>query len=230
MRNFALIARALTGLLKKDNKFEWGREQQEAFDNIKDKLIQSPILSVYNRDAETEVHTDACSMGLGGVLLQRQTNGKLHPISYFSRKTTRKEARYHSYELEALAIVCTLEQFRVYLISIRFTIRTDCNSLKLLATKRDLKPRVGRRFVRLFEFDYVFEYLKGEQNSVADALSRQPVGEAVETEVEGLPVLGIRITTDWIAAMQHASTEILAITKLKTRIRRYRDASKIYYV
>lgn len=172
VKNFAFITRALTNLLKKDNTFEWGREQQEAFDHIKDKLIKGPILSVYNPNAITEVHTDACSMGLGGVLLQKQSDGKLHPISYYSHKTTQEESRYHSYELEALAIVCTLERFRVYLLGIKFTIRTDCNSLKLLATKRDLKPRVGRCFVRLAEFNYVIEYHKGESNTIADALSR----------------------------------------------------------
>ncbi|XP_077275167.1 uncharacterized protein LOC143904389 [Temnothorax americanus] len=111
VKNFALIVRALTKLLKKNRKFEWGTEQQKAFDEIKRKLIQSPILSVYNLSAETEVHTDACSLRLGGVLLQRQEDGKLHPVSFFSRKTTREESNYHSYELEALAIVCTLERF-----------------------------------------------------------------------------------------------------------------------
>lgn len=196
VKGFAILARPMTELLKGERKFEWGSDQARAFSEIKERLTHNPILSVYNPAAETEVHTDACSLGIGGVLLQKQTDNKLHPVSYFSRKTTREESMYHSYELEALAIVCTLEPFRVHLIGIRFVIKTDCNSLKLLASKRDLKPRVGRWFVRLSEFDYVIDYQKGECNSVADALSRSPVEEAVETEVVGLPVLGITISTD----------------------------------
>lgn len=94
------------------------------------------------------MHTDASSVGIG-VLLQEDSSGRLHAVSYFSRKTTKEEAKYHSYELEALAIVNTLERFRVYLLGIHFTIKTDCNSLKLLATEKDLSPRIGRWFVRL---------------------------------------------------------------------------------
>jgi len=57
--------------------------------------------------------------------MQRQAeDGKMHPISYFSRKTTKDESKYHSYELEELAIVSALERFRVYLIDICFVTET----------------------------------------------------------------------------------------------------------
>lgn len=71
-------------------------------------------------------------VGLGAVLMQRQEDNKLHTVCYFSRKTSKDESKYHSYELQALAIVCALERFRVFLIRIILIIRTDCNSLKLL--------------------------------------------------------------------------------------------------
>lgn len=113
--------------------------------------------------------------------------------------------------MEALAIVSALEKFRVYLIGIEFTIKTDCISLKLLDSKRDLNPRIGRWFVRLSEFNYRIQYLSGNQNCVADSLSRFPVDSAEETPIIGLPIMGININTDWIAAMQRASTEILEV-------------------
>ena len=97
------------------------------------------------------------------------------------------------------------------MIGIPFTIRTDCNSLKLLASKKDLSPRIGRWFVKLPEYTYTIEYQKGENNTVADALSRHPVEEAKEMELTGLPMLGITITTDWVAAIQRASDEIMTI-------------------
>jgi hypothetical protein len=176
----------LTELLRKDVKFKWESAQQIAFEEIKLRLGSKPVLAVYNPNARTEVHTDACAIGLGGVLLQEQSDGKLHPVSYFSRKTTKDESKYHSFELEALAIVCALERFRVYLLGIKFVIRTDCNSLKLLANKRDLSARIGRWFVRLSEFNYTIEYHKGVRNVVADGLSRNPVGEAEEEEIQSL--------------------------------------------
>lgn len=144
-------------------------------------------------------------------MLQEQSDSKLHAISCYSRKTTKDESNYTSIELEALAIVCSLERFRVYLIGIRFLIKTDCNSLKLLESKRDMNTRIARWFVRLSEFNYTIEHISGSINRVADSLSRYPVEEAKEMELVGLPVLGISITTDWVAAMQRNSKEILSV-------------------
>ncbi|KAJ8937455.1 hypothetical protein NQ314_011844 [Rhamnusium bicolor] len=163
-------------------------------DKIKMKIHSEPILCVYNPHARTELHTDGSQVGLSGVLYQEQTDNKLHPISFYSRKTTPEESRYHSFELEALAIVNSVERFRVYLIGIHFVIRTDCNSLKFLEAKRDLNPRIG------------------SINTVADSLSRYPVEEGKETELVGLPMLHIHMTTDWIAAMQRTNPEIVAIS------------------
>jgi transposase InsO family protein len=211
IRGFALITKPLTDLLGKNSEFIWEQKQIDAFNEIKLSLQSSPVLSVYNPESFTELHTDACAIGLGAVLLQKQKDGKMHPISYYSRKTTKDEAKYHSYELEALAIVAALERFRVYLLGIEFVIRTDCNSLKMLANKRDLSPRIGRWFVKLSEFNYKIEYHKSSQNMHADSLSRNPVYDSTETELTGLPILGITINTDWIAAMQRDSEEILLI-------------------
>lgn len=216
VQNFAKIISPLTELLKKGVQFKWDQEQHDAFNEIKKRLVSRPILSVYDPNAKTEVHTDACAIGIGAVLLQEQADGKLHPVSYYSRKTTKDESKYHSFELEALAIVCALERFRVYLLGIQFTIRTDCNSLKLLANKRDLSARIGRWFVRLSEFDYIIEYHKGTSNVVADGLSRNPVDSAEELQLVGLPVMGITINTDWIAALQRSDEEIMCLkTKLE---------------
>ncbi|XP_076299604.1 uncharacterized protein LOC143218356 [Lasioglossum baleicum] len=144
VKGFALIAKPLTDLLKKNEKFIWETTQNNAFETIKRMLISKPVLTIYDHSAKTEVHTDACASGLGAVLLQQQNGKDWHPISFYSRKTTSEEAKYHSFELEALAIVCALERFRVYLIGIHFVIKTDCNSLKMLGSKRDLNPCIGR--------------------------------------------------------------------------------------
>ena len=94
----------------KNVKFVWGKEQEKAFLDLKERLSSHPILKDNNPEARTEVHTDASSRGIGGILLQEGEDEKLHAVSYFSRKTTKDESKYHSYELEALAIVCTLEK------------------------------------------------------------------------------------------------------------------------
>lgn len=207
VKNFAIIARPLTDLLAKNSKFIWSDEQEKAFVDIKTVLSKSPVLKVYNPKAITELHTDASSVGIGCVLLQQQTDEKLYPIAYYSRKTTKEESKYPSIEIEALAIVCSLEKFRVYLLGIPFTIRTDCNSLKQIEGKRDMSPRIARWFVRLAEYDYTIEYVKGSVNKVADALSRNPISSN-----DGI-VMGISINTDWVACMQRNCPQIEDIRK-----------------
>lgn len=81
------------------------------------------LLSIYNSRRETELHTDASSQGFGSVLLQRQTDGKWHPVSYYSRRTSPAEINYHSFELETLAIIYSLRRFRVYLEGIPVSYR-----------------------------------------------------------------------------------------------------------
>lgn len=119
VKGFSTIIKPMTDLLAKNKSFFWGTEQKKAFEDIKLKLTTRPILAIYNVNGKTEVHTDASQHGLGAVLLQQQGDNLMHPISYYSRKTTNDEAKYHSYELEALAIVCALEKFRVYFISLK---------------------------------------------------------------------------------------------------------------
>jgi len=127
VKDFSLIAGPLYDLVKKGITFEFGSKQREAFEMLKVKLISMPILSIYNPGDETELHCDASSRGFGAVLLQRKSDKKFHPIFYFSRKTTEVESRYHSYELETLAIIYALRRFRIYLQGIPFKIVTDCN-------------------------------------------------------------------------------------------------------
>lgn len=158
----------MTNLLKKGVSFHWDIEQDKSFKKIKELLLEHPILRIYNPHAKTELCTDASSLGFGAVLAQQQSDQKFHPIAYYSRKTSKEASKYSAIELEALAIVSALERFRVYLIGNRFTIKTDCNSLRLLDSKRNVSPRIARWLMKLSEFDYEIEYYKGSQNVVAD--------------------------------------------------------------
>lgn len=124
------MAKPLTHLLKKNISWQWGPDQETAFRVLQKELSQKPTLALYNPNASTELHTDACKIGIAGILLQRDKNLVLRPIAYFSRQTTPEEQNYSSYDLETLAVVSTLQKFRVYLVGLTFKIVTDCNSLK----------------------------------------------------------------------------------------------------
>ena len=156
----------------------WGLEHTKAVKEIKDVLCTRPVLAIYNPDLPTEVHTDASSVGLGAMLIQMDNNVK-RVVSYYSRKTTAEEEKYHSYDLETLAVVTALRVYRVYLLGIKFTVVTDCSAIRATAAKKDIQPRVARWWVYLQDYDFEVVYRPGVRVKHVDYLSRNPV-ETVE--------------------------------------------------
>lgn len=104
--------------------------------------------------------------------MQKQNDLKFHPVSYFSQKATQAESKYHSFELETLAIIYALRRFRVYLEGIPFKIVTDCNSLAMTLSKKTLNPRISRWALELENYNYSIEHRKGTNMAHVDALSR----------------------------------------------------------
>lgn len=212
VKGFGEVARPLTKLLKKDSQWSWGEEQIKAFATLKTKLIERPILALFDPKLKTELHTDASSLGLGGILMQTQAEtGALKPVAYFSRQTTPEERHFHSYELETLAVVCSLKKFRPYLLGLEFTVYTDCNALRTTLTKRDLIPRIARWWLQISEFNFNIEYRPGTRMSHVDALSRNPV---LSTKSDNCAST-LNITTDnWILTLQNADPELQRIIKI----------------
>ncbi|CAH2268727.1 jg230, partial [Pararge aegeria aegeria] len=177
--SFAQIARPLTELTKMNVKWHWGPDQEAAFITLKQRLIEKPVLAIYNSDAKSELHTDASKIGLGGIFMQYQRDGSLKPIAYFSRVTSNEEKHYHSYELETLAVVESLKRFRIYLTGVKVKVITDCSALRSTLVKRDLIPRIARWWLTIQEFDLEIEYRPGERMKHVDALSRNPVANTI---------------------------------------------------
>uniref|UniRef100_A0A182YHE4 RT_RNaseH_2 domain-containing protein n=1 Tax=Anopheles stephensi TaxID=30069 RepID=A0A182YHE4_ANOST len=86
----------------------------QALETLRDKLINSPVLAIFDLKPETELHCDASSSGFGAILLQKQDDNKLHPVNYFSKTTSKDESKLHSYELETLSIIYALKRFHTY--------------------------------------------------------------------------------------------------------------------
>lgn len=216
IRGFAELASPLTKLLKKDSKWEWQGAQQGAFEELKSRLVTRPVLAIYDHAAETELHTDASRLGIGGVLLQRPQGSteSFKPVAYYSRQTTPEEKNFHSYELETLAVVCALRKFRVFLLGKDFKIITDCSALRSTFQKRDLIPRIARWWLALQEFDCTVEYRAGGKMAHADALSRNPVtdGEAQCSE-EFSTILAIS-NEDWLLTLQLGDSELERIRNI----------------
>lgn len=214
VKDFALIARPLTDLLRTKFEWKWSEEHTQAFNTLKQKLVERPILALYDPKLETELHTDASKHGIAGILMQRSVDGLLRVVAYYSRKTTVDEQKLHSFELETLAVVASLSRFRVYLLGLKFKIVTDCNALRTTLTKRDLIPRISRWWVQFQEYDCQIEYRPGSRMAHVDALSRGPVTDSVsEAETHVIDVLHVELK-DWIATVQGDDEELLRIRKI----------------
>lgn len=212
IKDFALIAKPMTDLLKKDGKFKWTASQSESFLKLKEKLIGEPILVSYNVNGVHEVHTDASASGLAGILLQLEDN-VFKPVAYFSRSTTESENKFHSYELETLAIVESLQRFKYYLIGKQFKVLTDCAALKSTMQKKELIPRIARWWLKLQDFEFTLEHRSGSRMNHVDALSRMPDEIAVnEIEPASLKIMNIEISkADWLLTMQIQDPELKEI-------------------
>ncbi|CAB5101095.1 unnamed protein product [Rhizophagus irregularis] len=104
VKNFSKIARPISDLRKKGMPFIWGKEQQEAFEKLKEKLIQYPILRHPDWKKEFLLITDASGKGLGAVLSQKDEKEKEVVIAYASRSLLPAEENYPITELECLGI------------------------------------------------------------------------------------------------------------------------------
>jgi hypothetical protein len=209
VRNFAQVSFPLSKLLKKDTAWEWSDSQEQAFEALKSKLVERPVLSIYDPAAETELHTDASRLGVGGILLQRSSGSEpFHPVAYFSRQTSPEEKNFHSYELETLAVVCALRKFRVYLLGREFKIVTDCSALRSTFSKRDLIPRIARWWLTLQEFDCCIEYRAGAKMSHVDALSRNPIVEQSDFLADQFPIVMSISEGDWLHTLQLGDSEL----------------------
>ncbi|GBO21470.1 Transposon Tf2-11 polyprotein [Araneus ventricosus] len=189
---YAKLRYPLNQLLKKDVKFNWTNECQDAFDKLKETLTTKPVLNLYNPDVTCHVFVDASQKSVGAVLKQPDASDILHPIAYHSRTLRDYEKNYAITELECLAIVDALVKFYYYLHGQKFVIHTDHAALVWLKNVKNLRGRLFRWSLKLSMFDYEIKYQKGCTNIEADMLSRHPVSHHLQHAVYLLDINEIK--------------------------------------
>nr|GEZ98969.1 putative reverse transcriptase domain-containing protein [Tanacetum cinerariifolium] len=145
IEGFSLIAKPLTKLTQKNKSYEWGEEEEEAFQLLKDKLCSAPILALPEGSEDFVVYCDASLKGYGAVLMQREK-----VIAYASQQLRPHEENYMTYDLEL-----------------------DHKSLQYILDQKELNMRQRRRIELLSDYDCEICYHPGKANVVADALSRK---------------------------------------------------------
>ena len=172
--NFSQIAHLLHLLTKKDQEYIWGDAQKQAFYELKNHLMSSPVLRLPDLSKPFQVQTDASKLGTGAVLLQKDATGVPHPCAYLSQALVGAEQNYQVYDLELLAVICALKAWRPYLISpIEPTIfYTDHQNITYFHQLQDLTVRQMRWHSILQEFPVRFVHISGHKNGALDLLSR----------------------------------------------------------
>ena len=154
--------------------------------------MNSPVLAFADYTKDFLLETDASREGLGAVLSQKQEDGWFHPVAYGSWALTRHKKNYHSTKLEFLALKWAVtEHFKEFLLYQPFLMKTDNNPLTYIMTTPNLDATGHQWVSALAKYDFQLEYQKGQDNTVADALSQVTTHlklEAVQAILDGVTV------------------------------------------
>ncbi|GJU61351.1 putative reverse transcriptase domain-containing protein [Tanacetum coccineum] len=190
IENFSKIAKSLTILTQKCKTFDWGEEQELAFQTLKDKLCNAPVLALPDGPEDFVVYCDASGIGLGCVLMQR---GKV--IAYASRQLKIHEKNYTTHDLELGAVVFALKIWRHYLYGTKSVIYTDHKSLQhifrnvvadALSRKERVKPKRVRAMNMILQSSIKDRILAAQKEAVDEFVGLQKgLDEMIEQRSDG---------------------------------------------
>ncbi|GJW28044.1 putative reverse transcriptase domain-containing protein [Tanacetum coccineum] len=155
-------------MTQKDKKYEWGHEEEEAFQTLKQKLCSAPILVLLEEMEDFMVYYDVSLKGYGAVLMQREK-----VIAYASRQLKTHEENYTTHDLELGAVVFALRLWRHYLYGTKCVVFTNHKSLQYILNQKELYMRQHHWIELLSDYDCEIRYHPGKENVMADALSRK---------------------------------------------------------
>ncbi|GJQ92834.1 reverse transcriptase domain-containing protein [Tanacetum coccineum] len=238
IQDFSKIARPMTHLLEKETPFVFSKDCIDAFQTLKKKLTEAPILVVPDWNLPFELMCDASDFAIGAVLGQRKMK-HFQPIHYASKTMTEAQIHYTTTEKEMLAVVYAFEKFRPYLVLSKSIVYTDHSALKYLMNKQDAKPRLLRWVLLLQEFDITIRDKKGSENLAADHLSRleNPHKDVLENKdinehfpLETLGVISSE-STPWFAdyANYHAGNFIIKGMSTQQKRKFFKDVKHYFW-
>ncbi|GKB06935.1 reverse transcriptase domain-containing protein [Tanacetum coccineum] len=189
----------MTHLLEKDTPFFFSKECIKAFNDLKNKLTEAPILVAPDWDLPFEIICDASDFAVGAVLGKRKTK-HFQPIHYASKTMTDAQAHYTTTEKELLAVVYAFEKFRPYLALSKTIVYTDYSALKYILAKQDSKPRLLRL-----------------ENPYQDVLENKEITETFPLETLGMVTFRGDDSTPWFADFANYHTENFVIKGMSSQ-------------
>ncbi|XP_021737704.1 uncharacterized protein LOC110704217 [Chenopodium quinoa] len=184
IEHFSTLMAPITECTKKGS-FQWTPQAQKAFELVKKKMCEAPVLALPDFMKPFEVECDASGKGIGAVLIQEKK-----PIAYFSEKLSQGKLNYSTYDKEFYAMVRALDHWSHYLRPQPFILHSDHESLRFIHGQKKLNARHAKWVEFLQSFNFATKYKKGKTNIVADALSRRHnLLGIMETKILGFEVM-----------------------------------------
>jgi len=224
IKDFTQVARSINMLMRKDVKWQWGVEQQKAFDELKRVFTMKPVLAAPDLDKEFRVEADVSNYATGGVLSMKCSDEMWRPIAFISKSLSDMERNYKIHDKEILAVVRCLEAWRHFLegATTKFKIWTDHKNLEYFMKAQKLNRRQARWALYLSRFNFMLKYVLESKMGKADSLSRRldwEVGVEKDNEDQKL------VKLEWLEVRKTEIVEIIVdrvdlleeVRKLKVR-------------
>lgn len=144
-------------LLRKGVTFKWTKQRQEAFQALKDYLVNTPVLVSPTLGKPLLLYISATNLALGALLAQHDDKGKQRAIYYISRTLIGYELNYTSIEKACLVVIFASQKLRHYMLSDKVQLIAHFDPLKYLLSKVTLTERLAKWVMILSEFD--IEYI-----------------------------------------------------------------------
>ena len=171
IKDFAGIAKPLHQIAKKNSRYTWNPEWHNAFEKLKEAVIDSSVLKHLDHNSPFIADTDASDNSVG-ALLSNIVDGVQYPVAFASRVLTPAECRYSTTKREPLAVIQAMIWFKPYIWGTQFVLRTDRASLQWLFRQKN-DGMMFRMLQKLQEFDFQIVNRPGDKHGNADGLSRQ---------------------------------------------------------
>lgn len=170
-------------------------------------MTTAPVLALPDYSKQFVIECDASGKGLGAVLMQEG-----HPIAFISKALGPKHLGLSTYEKELLSVVFAVQKWGHYLLGRHFIIRTDHLSLKYLLSQKISINMQQKWLTKLLGYDYDIVYKIGQENKVADALSRQE-----KCDHNSMAALSV-VQTDWLKDLKQSWQDDVDIQKIITEL------------
>jgi len=173
IEGFAMVARPLHDLVKKDKKWEWTEREEKVFKELKERFTKELVLAAPDIDKKMRMEVDALDYAMGDVLSMECEDGLWRPVAFLSKSLNETERNYKIHDKEMLAIIRGLEAWRHLLegAQTKFEIWMDHKNLEYFMKAQKLNRRQARWALYLSQFDFTLKHVAGAKMGKVDGLS-----------------------------------------------------------